>query len=114
MPLPTSIVATGLAAILFGVGWGMTGYCPGTCWAAAGEGRGCVIFALLGGFVGTAVFAAFHETLIPRLYLPTNIGQLTLDGLFNSAAAGLVLLVVVFAGGVVMIGRLWQKNESID
>ena len=112
MPLPTSIVATGLAAIIFGVGWGMTGYCPGTCWAAAGEGRGDAIFTLLGGFVGTAVFATFHEVLIPVLYLPTNIGQLTLDGLFNSAAAGLVLLVVVFSGGVVIIGRLWQKNES--
>jgi hypothetical protein len=37
---------------------------------------------------------------------------LTLDGLFNSAATGLGFLVVVFAGGVVMIGRLWQKNES--
>ncbi len=114
MPLPTSIVATGLAAIIFGLGWGMTGYCPGTCWAAAGEGRGDAIFALLGGFAGTAVFANFHEALIPMLYLPTNIGPLTLDGLLNSAAAGLVLLVVMFVGGVVMIGRLWQKNESAD
>lgn len=114
MPLPTSIVATGMAAILFGVGWGMSGYCPGTCWAAAGEGRGDAVFALLGGFAGTAVFANFHEVLIPMLYLPTNIGPLTLDGLLNSAAAGLVLLVVMFAGGVVMIGRLWQKNESTD
>lgn len=111
LPLPTSIVATGLAAILFGIGWGMTGYCPGTCWAAAGEGRGDAIFALLGGFVGTAVFANFHEALIPALYLPTNLGQLTLDGLFNSAAAGLVFLVVVFAGGVVMIGRLWKPDH---
>ena len=28
MPLPTSIVATGLAAIIFGIGWGLAGYCP--------------------------------------------------------------------------------------
>lgn len=114
MPLPTSIVATGLAAVIFGIGWGMTGYCPGTCWAAAGEGRGDAISALLGGFVGTAVFANFHEVLIPMLYLPTNMGPLTLDGLLHSSAAGLVLLVLMFAGGVVMIGRLWQKNESTD
>ena len=112
LPLPTSIVATGLAAIIFGVGWGMTGYCPGTCWAAAGEGRGDAISALLGGFAGTAVFAHFHELLVPLLYSPTNIGQITLDGLFNSAGAALIVLVVFFAGGVFMIGRLWQQNES--
>jgi len=113
MPLPTSIVATGLAAVIFGVGWGMTGYCPGTCWAAAGEGRGDAIFALLGGFAGTAVFAHFHEALIPALYLPTNLGPLTLDGLFHSAGLGLVLLVAAFAGGVFVIGRLWQQDDAI-
>jgi hypothetical protein len=112
LPLPTSIVATGLAAIIFGIGWGMTGYCPGTCWAAAGEGRGDAISALIGGFAGTAVFAHFHELLVPLLYSPTNIGQITLDGLFNSTGAALIVLVVFFAGGVFMIGRLWQKNES--
>jgi len=26
LPLPTSIVATGLAAVIFGIGWGLTGY----------------------------------------------------------------------------------------
>ncbi len=39
LPLPTSIVVTGLAAVIFGIGWGLTGYCPGTTWAAAGVGR---------------------------------------------------------------------------
>ena len=112
LPLPTSIVATGLAAIIFGIGWGLTGYCPGTCWAAAGEGRGDAIFALLGGLAGASVFAHFHEALVPLLYIPTNVGQMTLDGLFNSSGAALVFLVLIFSGGVVMIGRLWQKDES--
>ena len=76
--LPTSLVATSLAAVIFGVGWGLAGYCPGTCWAAAGEGRLDALWALLGGLCGTAVFAHWHEWLVPRLYDPTNVGQITL------------------------------------
>src|SRR6056297_3304504 len=75
--LPTSLVATGLGGVIFGIGWGLTGYCPGTCWAAVGEGRMDAISALLGGLAGTAVFAHLHERLIPLLYDPTNLGQLT-------------------------------------
>jgi uncharacterized membrane protein YedE/YeeE len=112
VPLPTSLVATGLAAVIFGIGWGLTGYCPGTCWAAAGEGRGDAFFALLGGLAGTAVFAQFHETLVPLLYMPTNLGQLTLDGLVGNQVLALFLLVIVLAAAVAMIGLLWKPRET--
>jgi uncharacterized membrane protein YedE/YeeE len=110
--LPTSIVATGLAGIVFGVGWGIAGYCPGTTWAAAGEGRMDAIFALLGGFTGTAVFAHLHQWLIPRLYMPTNMGPLTLHDWVTQPALAVLILVAAFAGGIWAIGRLWENGRS--
>lgn len=110
--LPTSLVATGLAAVLFGIGWGLAGYCPGTTWAAVGEGRLDAVFALLGGLVGTALFAHFHETLIPLLYAPSNVGPLTLvDGVGHPAAA-VVLLVVLFGMGILLIQRFWRGTDG--
>lgn len=110
-PLPLSIVATGLAGLLFGVGWGATGYCPGTTWAAAGEGRMDAVFALLGGLAGSAGFAHVHETLIPRLYLPSNQGPVTLYDWVTQPALAAILLVAVFGGGVVAIGKLWGRTR---
>jgi uncharacterized membrane protein YedE/YeeE len=111
MPLPLSLVATGLAAVIFGVGWGLSGYCPGTCWAAAGEGRMDAIFALLGGLAGTAVFAQLHEWIIPALYAPTNLGQITLEQWFGSKVTALIVLLAGLAGAIFAIGRLWRRNE---
>ncbi len=113
LPLPTSIVATGLAAIIFGIGWGLTGYCPGTTWAAAGEGRMDAVFALLGGLAGAALFAQLHETLIPVLYDPTNVGQITLTDLFGNHAAAVAVLVIVFSLCIWGIGRLWGPSEGV-
>ncbi len=108
MVLPISIVATGLGAVIFGIGWGISGYCPGTCWAAAGEGRMDAIFALLGGFLGAFVFAQLHEVLIPALYLPTSLGPLTVaDWLGNPAAT--ILIVVAFSLATWAIGKIWGK-----
>jgi len=109
--LPTSLVATGLAAVIFGIGWGLAGYCPGTTWAAVGEGRMDAVFALLGGLAGTAVFAHFHADIIPVFYDPTNMGKLALMDLFGgSRVAATVVLVVVFAAWVWGIGKLWTKT----
>lgn len=110
--LPTSIVATGVAAIIFGIGWGLAGYCPGTCWAAAGEGRMDAIYALLGGLAGTAVFAQFHEVLIPALYLPTSLGPITLTDWFGSKAAAVGVLVLLFGFCVWVMGKVWGYGRS--
>lgn len=112
MVLPTSIVATGLAAVIFGVGWGISGYCPGTCWAAAGEGRMDAIFALLGGLAGAATFAQFHEVLIPALYLPTSLGPVTLTDWLGSHWLALVVLVAAMTGGAGLVGKLWGRESA--
>jgi hypothetical protein len=110
LPLPTSVVATGLAAVIFGIGWGLSGYCPGTTWAAAGEGRMDAVFALLGGLAGAALFAHLHETLVPILYDPTNMGQITLTDLFGNQAVAVTMLVVIFGLCTWGIGKLWKKS----
>ncbi|MFW5856322.1 MAG: DUF6691 family protein [Planctomycetota bacterium] len=111
--LPTSLLATGLAAVLFGIGWGLTGYCPGTAWAAAGEGRMDALFALAGGLAGTAAFAHLHGAILPVLYGPTNVGKLTLmDALGGSRNAATLLLAAGLAVAVGAIGKLWGRPRD--
>jgi len=107
--LPTSLVATGLAGLLFGAGWGLAGYCPGTTWAAAGEGRMDAFFALLGGLAGTAVFAQLHEILIPLLYLPTSLGPVTLADWLGNRSIAVIVLALCFGLAAWAIGRLWGR-----
>lgn len=111
--LPTSLVATGIAGVLFGVGWGLCGYCPGTTWAAAGEGRMDAVFALLGGLVGSALFAQLHEILIPVLYGPSNVGQITLADWLGSKPTATLLLVVVFGVCIWGIGLVWGRTKHV-
>ena len=53
-----------IGGLLFGVGFGILGYCPGTIAAAIGNGY---IDAMTGGLIGivlgTIIFAMFHSTL---------------------------------------------------
>ncbi len=107
--LPTSIVATGLAAIIFGIGWGLAGYCPGTAWAAVGEGRMDAIFALLGGLAGAAVFAQFHEQLVPLLYDPTNVGQISLADWLGGQSVAVAVIAIGFGLCVWGIGKIWEN-----
>ena len=69
-------------------------------------------FALLGGLTGTALFAQLHETLIPTLYMPTNMGQLTLSDWLGSPELALGGLLVLFGAGVLLIGRLWGVQND--
>lgn len=113
LPLPVSIIATGLGAVIFGIGWGLAGYCPGTTWAAAGEGRMDAVFALLGGLAGTLLFAHLHETLIPVLYDPTNMGQITLTDLFGNEAVAVFVLAAGFGVCVWVVGKLWAPGDQV-
>ena len=68
-PLHRGNVAGGL---LFGVGWSITGMCPGPILVNIGEGKVYAIAALAGALVGAAAFG----TLYPRLARPFKLPAL--------------------------------------
>lgn len=55
--------------VLFGVGWAMTGMCPGPMFVNLGEGKIYAIAAIAGAFLGTWLFGALR----PRLRTPFGL-----------------------------------------
>ena len=50
-----------LGAALFGLGWGLSGACPGTVLAQLGEGKVYALFTFLGMIGGTYIYALLKE-----------------------------------------------------
>jgi uncharacterized membrane protein YedE/YeeE len=49
-----------LGGALFGVGWAVMGFCPGTSIGALGEGRWHALFAIAGMVAGAALYAELY------------------------------------------------------
>lgn len=56
-----------LGALLFGVGWGLSGACPGTAPVMLGEGKLLAGFTLAGILLGTYLYGRTHANEIERV-----------------------------------------------
>jgi len=81
---PGSLGSTAVGGLIFGVGFGLLGYCPGTVVGAAAQGS---LDALAGGIVGmligTSVFAAMYPRLNEKILQRGYFGDITLPELWN-------------------------------
>jgi len=62
-PKPGSVGASAIGSLIFGLGFGTLGYCPGTVAGAVGQGS---LDALFGGVVGIFIGAGLFAHLYPR------------------------------------------------
>lgn len=92
-----------LGGLLFGVGFAVAGYCPGTCVVGAAEGRKDAVVTLLGGLAGALVFTLAFPTLDRLFIQPLDMGSVTLADLAHAPAlwvalglSALLLAVVAF------------------
>ena len=88
-----------LGGLLFGLGWGLIGYCPGTSAGALGEGRLDAVAGILGMLVGAALFARAYDWLQGTVYTWGSYGKLTLASLtgFNHWLVIVVLVALYLA-----------------
>lgn len=100
---PTRYGANMLGGILFGIGFGLAAYCPGTGAAALGQGNFDAIAVLLGLIAGSYVFAEASGWIARTVNRWGERGELTFDRLLNLKPRVLVpivatVLVLVLVG----------------
>jgi hypothetical protein len=70
-----------IAGVIFGVGFALTGYCPGTALAACAEGKPDAWVTVTGGLCGALVFAFLFPEVEEHLLAVGRYGPVTIPGL---------------------------------
>jgi hypothetical protein len=107
---PTYVVGVGIGGLIFGAGFALAGYCPGTCVVGVSEGRRDALVALLGGVVGALVFTLVYTTIESWLIKPLNFGKITIaDALHLPAMVVAVGLAAVFLTAVSLLPTIRSR-----
>ncbi len=75
---PMNVGAVVVGGSLFGMGWALMGFCPGTSIGALGEGRWHALFAIAGMVVGAAIYAELYPWLSNTLMTWKDFGKISL------------------------------------
>ena len=107
-----NIKATGLGAqivggTLFGIGWGLLGYCPGTAGGALAEGRLDAFWGLAGMLAGGGIYAALYPSFKATVLSWGNLGKVTLPQVMGVSPW---IVIVTMALLFLAMFRLFEKR----
>ena len=80
---PTKIGANIIGGLLFGAGFALVGYCPGTAAAALGQGSWDALFAMAGLIAGSWVFAELSGWIQRTVEKWGDLGKVLLPDLLH-------------------------------
>ncbi len=95
--IPTFLWPQLVGGALFGLGFLISGYCPGTAVAGLASGRMDALVAMVGIGSGTLLFSMFYPWL-EGFYKTGDLGTTTLPDLTGMNHWALLAIVYVFAG----------------
>jgi uncharacterized protein len=103
----TILGSTIIGALIFGLGWGLLGYCPGTSMGAVGEGRWDALWGILGMIVGAGLFAEAYPTFKGTVYTWGDLGKITLPQILG---VNHWLIIPIFIGCALLLFRWFEKK----
>ncbi|KYZ74947.1 YeeE/YedE family protein [Anaerosporomusa subterranea] len=104
---PTILGGVIIGGLLFGLGWGLLGYCPGTSLGALGEGRWDSVWGILGMLVGAGLYAEAYPYLEKTVLTWGNYGKITIPQILG---VNHWLIIVPFLLGTVFLFRWLEKR----
>ncbi len=104
---PTILGGVVIGGLVFGLGWGVLGYCPGTSLGALGEGRWDSVWGILGMLVGAGLYAEAYPYLQKTVLTWGNYGKITIPQLLG---VNHWLIIIPFIAGTVVLFRWLEKK----
>lgn len=101
-----------IGGLIFGVGFALLGYCPGTAVVAAGEGKKDAVFGVLGGIVGAAVFAHLWPWLSSTIINPGDMGKITLSSVLHIHPWFSFLILAIIFWAVLFIVEKYETKTN--
>jgi len=105
----TDVAAQIIGGLLFGIGWAIAGYCPGTSLGALGEGRIHALWAILGMLVGAGLYAEVYPALKSNVLAWGNLGKITVPDILK---INHWVIIFIFITAVLMLFKFF-KNKNI-
>ena len=97
-----------IGGLIFGIGFGLLGYCPGTVAGAAGQGS---LDAIFGGIVGMLIGAGLFATIYPKLQEGIlkigDFGELSLPQLLK---INVWLVIIVISAAIIALLFIMEKS----
>lgn len=104
---PTILGGNILGGLIFGAGWGLLGYCPGTSAGALGEGRWDAVWGILGMLVGAAIFAEAYPGLKKTVLTWGDFGKITIPQILH--INHWIIIIILIIGGLLLF-RWFEKK----
>ncbi|MGE0156439.1 MAG: DUF6691 family protein [Geobacter sp.] len=103
----TILGANIIGGIVFGLGWGLLGYCPGTSAGALGEGRWDALWGIAGMLAGAAIYAEAFPAMKATVLTWGNLGKITLPQVLG---VNHWLVIVPVVAGALFLFRWFEKK----
>ena len=97
--IPATYIAGNLiGGLIFGFGMAVSGYCPGTCVAGAGEGKlDYLVPGFLGFLTGAVVYGLTYQQVFPKISAVANLGAAVMPELWHVSAALTIIFFTLFS-----------------
>jgi len=106
---PMNVGAVLLGGALFGAGWAVMGYCPGTSIAALGEGRWHALFAIAGMITGAAIYAELFPFFKSNILAWKDFGKIGLPEVLGISPW--IIIVFLWTGTLSLL--FWFEKKGL-
>lgn len=117
MSVKSAYIGVIIGGAIFGLGWAISGFCPGTSIVGAGTGRKDALVFILGGLVGAGIFMALYESLKSTFLFDSLGGKVTLamtqNPKFETLTPDISGIIVAGAIGVIFIVIAWKLPTKV-